>query len=255
MRVTKMHGLENDFVVVDEPFFYDSALVAGLCNRRTGIGADGLLAVGAGPDGVTMRYWNADGSEAEMCGNGLRCVARYAVDHGLVPGLRFDVGTPVGDRRVVVEDDAVDVELGPISLGSTVVVDGDTYRRVSVGNPHAVAMVDDPDAVDVELVGPRIEKDPLFPDGTNVEFVSTEGLGAIRIRVWERGVGETRACGTGMAAAALAAVGTWNGNPISVTMPGGTGTVRFDDGVAWLRGPTATVFTTEVVPAAFSGPF
>jgi diaminopimelate epimerase len=254
MKITKMHGLENDFLVVDEPLLHDAVLVARLCSRRAGIGADGLLAVGPAEGGVSMRYWNADGSVAEMCGNGLRCVARYAVDRGLVSETRFVVETPVGPRGVEVGPESVEVELGPIALGSTVDVDGKSYRRVSVGNPHAVLMVDDPEAVDVGTIGSRVEADPQFPDGTNVEFVSSPGGGSIRMRVWERGVGETMACGTGMAAAALAAVGSWDGHPITVSVPGGTGWVRIVDGVAWLRGPTVTVFATEVDPAAFSGP-
>jgi diaminopimelate epimerase len=254
MRITKMHGLENDFLVVDEPFPYEPSLVAAMCDRRAGIGADGLLAVGPTEDGASMRYWNADGSQAEMCGNGLRCVARYAVDLGITTDLQFTVATPVGPRRVTVGGDTVEVELGPVALESTVEIEGHSYRRVSVGNPHAVRMVDDPASVDVAAVGAQVERDPLFPDGTNVEFVAQESNGSIRLRVWERGVGETMACGTGMAAAARAVSGGTDGRPIEVSVPGGTGWVRFVDSVAWLRGPAVTVFTTDVDPVAFSGP-
>lgn len=249
-----MHGLENDFVVVDEPFTAAPDLVVALCDRRRGVGADGLLAVGVRGERVTMRYWNADGSDAEMCGNGLRCVARYAVERGLVDGAQMVVDTPVGPRRALVSADTVEVELGPVTLGDVVAVDGSDYLTASVGNPHAVAFVDDPALVDVAAVGRRVETDRLFPAGTNVEFVSVIGPDAIRLRVWERGVGETRACGTGMAAAAMAALPRLSTDQVTVEVLGGVGRVRFEETVAWLSGPATTVFAAEVDATSLSAP-
>ncbi len=248
-----MHGLQNDFVVVDEPFSGDTALIERLCDRRTGVGADGMLAVGRRGEHVTMRYWNADGSEAEMCGNGLRCVARYAVAHRLVPGPDIVVDTPVGERRATVGEQMIEVELGPVVLGDAVTIDGREYREASVGNPHAVTLVEDPDQVDVSGIGRRVETDPRYPAGTNVEFMAIAGPDAIRLRVWERGVGETRACGTGMAAAAMVARAALEAPEVGVTVPGGTGRVRFDGDTAWLSGPAEFVFEATW-PAPFSEP-
>jgi diaminopimelate epimerase len=253
VKITKMHGLQNDFVVLDEPFSADPSLVEHLCDRRTGVGADGVLAVGRRGDHVTMRYWNADGSEAEMCGNGLRCVARYAVAHGLASGPEMVVDTPVGERRARVGEGVVEVELGPVAVGDAVVIEGREYRRASVGNPHAVTTVEDPDLVDVAGLGRRVETDPQFPAGTNVEFMAITGPDAIRLRVWERGAGETRACGTGMAAAARVARTTLGVSEIEVGVPGGTGRVRFDGEIAWLSGPAEFVFEATW-PAPVSEP-
>lgn len=255
MRITKMHGLENDFVVVDEPFDFDAGLVRLVCHRRVGVGADGLLAVGTDNGTITMRYWNADGSTAEMCGNGLRCVARYAVDRfgtdsGLTIGEPFVVSTPVGVRRAIVGAHEVEVELGATVVGESVEIGGHRYQTVSVGNPHAVAMVDDPDTVDVPGIGSLVERNPHFPQGTNVEFWAPTAEGGLRMRVWERGVGETRACGTGMVAAAAVASGRRPGVRIPVQVQGGTGYVRFDDDTAWLLGPAVTVFETEFDPVS-----
>lgn len=244
MRFVKMHGLGNDFVVVDEPAELDSAAVAAACERRFGIGADGLLAVGLRGDVVTMRYWNADGTPAEMCGNGLRCVARYAVDRGLVAGPELVVDTPVGPRRAVVAPDEVTVEMGAVAVAPSVdLVDGVRLRRVSVGNPHAVVEVDDVDNVDLDDLGIRLQADALFPAGVNVEVVVADGPGALRMRVWERGVGETLACGTGMVAAAAVAGG---GDVVVVRVPGGAGTVALTGRAATLTGPAVTVFRGEI---------
>ena len=243
---TKMHGLSNDFVVVDGPLEPEPSEVAALCDRRTGVGADGLLAVSRGVAGgtVRMQYWNADGSTAEMCGNGFRCVVRYALDRGLTEAEELVVETPVGPRsaRVLANGD-IAVDLGPVRVHESVIeLHGRPWTTVDVGNPHAVTFVPDPDDTDVTVEGPQVETDPVFTEGTNVEFVSVEG-DHIDMRVWERGVGETQACGTGMVAAAAAArlrrpeVDDWQ-----VTVPGGTGRVEFDGDRVWLIGPAVTVF-------------
>lgn len=246
---TKMHGLSNDFVVLDGPVDLAAVLVRRLCDRRTGVGADGVLAVSAsdGAEDVRMQYWNADGSTSEMCGNGLRCVATYARDRGLVAGERFVVDTPAGPKAVVMHArDDVSVDLGPVVVDpENLTLRARSWTRVRVGNPHVVTYVDDPAAAPVVSEGPLIETDPVFAAGTNVEYISTNG-NTITMRVWERGVGETRACGSGMVAAAAAARfkdpqrDEWN-----VDVPGGTGNVVFEGDHVWLRGPTETVFTGE----------
>jgi diaminopimelate epimerase len=197
---------------------------------------------------VRMEYWNADGSEAEMCGNGLRCVARFAFDRGMSPTPGFEVLTPVGRRRVEVKDDGWAVaELGPVRVGEDHHLEGLKFRAASVGNPHAVAFVDDPDAIDVAVVGTRVGTDlSRFPAGANVEFVRAVGPARIEMRVWERGVGETLACGTGIVAAA--AVARADGavdetvERVEVAVPGGEAIALLIDGSWWLEGPATYVF-------------
>lgn len=241
MNFAKMHGLGNDFVVIDGGVAVSPALVRSLCDRRFGIGADGLLQVSLDASGVRMGYWNADGSAAEMCGNGLRCVARRAWDLGMVESRTFVVATAAGPKRVVVRDVEVSVDLGPISIGAPVDIDGLRYECVDVGNPHAVTEAD-PDLIELSAIGSRVEHHQHFPDGTNVEFYSWAGPRHVRMRVWERGVGETLACGSGMVAVAAVARGD-NGqwDAITVEVPGGSAVVSFHDGV-WLTGPAVTVF-------------
>lgn len=249
MRFTKMHGLGNDFVVVDGPIHLSHAQLADLCHRRLGVGADGVLAVSTNGLRITMHYWNADGSAAEMCGNGLRCVARYALDRGLVDSPRFEVDTPVGVRGVSVELDRISVELGRVEMGPTVVFGARSYQTVMVGNPHAVTEVDDPDRIDVSGLGEGLQQ--RFSSGTNVEFYTGQGPDAIRMRVWERGVGETLACGSGMVAAAAVHRGVDGPDRLSVEVPGGSAFVEFVDGSAWLIGAASYVFVGDW---PFSGP-
>lgn len=237
LRFTKMQGLGNDFVVIEGPIELSEQDVADLCDRRFGVGADGVLVVTRG-EGIRMEYWNADGSPAEMCGNGLRCVARYAYDQGWAPERSFTVVTPEGERRVMVKDGTVDAELGRPHIGEEVFIDGHAYRMVDMGNPHAVRIVDDPSVIDVDVAGSSAQSH--FPQGANVEFVSVTADGIV-MRVWERGVGETMACGTGMAAAA-AATGMEVGR-VRVLVPGGVGIVEIRDGVAWLEGPAEVSFS------------
>lgn len=242
----KMHGLSNDFVVVDGPIDLEPAEVRAMCDRRTGIGADGLLAVGPGTGGgaVHMQYWNADGSTAEMCGNGLRCVVRYAMNRGIVDDGELLVETPAGLKAARVRSDGdIAVDLGPIHVEAAAIeLHGRPWNTVDVGNPHAVTFVPDPAQAPVTTEGPAVETDARFPAGTNVEYVRVDGDN-IDMRVWERGVGETQACGSGMVAAAAAArlrhpdTDQWN-----VTVPGGTARVEFDDTHVWLIGPAVAVF-------------
>lgn len=236
-----MQGLGNDFVVIDGPREMSADAVSWLCDRRFGIGADGLLLVTPG-DQVRMGYWNADGSPAEMCGNGLRCVARYAFDRRWVSDSEFDVLTPVGPRRVRVHEGEVEVELGSPRLEGRRSVDGLQLQLVNVGNPHAVILVEDPWEADVDGIGESLQRE--FPEGINVEFVAV-GDGVLTMRVWERGVGETMACGTGMVAAAAAAQPP--AEEVTVRVPGGVGIVRLEADTAWLSGPAEYVFRGSVV--------
>ena len=237
-----MHGLGNDFVVIDDAgLVVTPDLVRALCDRHFGIGADGVLKVDLVSGIVTMGYWNADGSEAEMCGNGLRCVARLAVDRGLVEEGEFVVETPAGPKRVRVGSE-ISVDLGIPVVGDIVLSEGHFFRTVDVGNPHAVLEVEDVANAPVATVGPAVQS--AFAEGANVEFVSIDA-DHVDMRVWERGVGETLACGSGIVAAAAIARRNGGGDEIVVSMPGGTARVEFRDGGAWLVGPVEYVFEGE----------
>lgn len=243
IQFTKMQGLGNDFIVVDGPVSFTTEEIAGLCDRRFGIGADGVLAV-TRLDPVRMEYWNADGSSAEMCGNGLRCVARYVYDRGWVADRNFAVQTPIGVRGARVLDDVIEVELGRVRMGTRRTIDGISFQVVDVGNPHAVVFVDDPQRADVAGVGEGIQS--RFESGTNVEFARVTN-GVITMRIWERGVGETLACGTGMAAVVAAAQADGLGSgPVEVDVPGGRATLEVREGVAWIKGPADYSFRGSV---------
>ena len=246
MDFVKMEGLGNDFVVLDGPLDPMPSDVAAWCDRRHGVGADGVLVVTPiDSSTVRMQYHNADGSPAEMCGNGLRCVARHAIDTGMVTGPTLTVETGVGRRAAeVLDHGAVRVELGPVATdGESIELAGHRLFPADAGNPHAVAFVDDSDAAPVLEVGPLVERDPLFPNRTNVEFATVVDRHRIRLRVWERGVGETLACGSGAAATVAAAVqqGLVE-DRVMVALPGGSLEVELVDGTAWLTGPAKAVF-------------
>jgi diaminopimelate epimerase len=216
----KGHGTENDFVrLPDHDASRHGVLaperVVALCDRRAGIGGDGVIrvvrseAIGEPTDAEWfMDYRNADGSPAEMCGNGIRLLARHLVDEGLVDGATFGIGSRSGTRTVTVDGHTVTVDLGsPRVLGDTEVAVRDRTwpaRHVSMGNPHAVAFVDDLAEVGPLTHEPEFDR-ALFPDGVNVEFVSRRGERHVALRVHERGSGETRSCGTGACAAMVVA--------------------------------------------------
>lgn len=249
MDFVKMEGLGNDFVVIEGPFTPSKEQVTAWCDRRRGIGADGVLVLT--PEtrtSVRMGYWNADGSAAEMCGNGLRCVARRAVDVGAVDGSEFIVITPMGERQVAVSDDTVRAELGPVAVsGDRVRVRGLDLATANVGNPHAVTFVDDVATAPIGDQGPLVEADAAFPGGVNVGFARIVSPARLELRVWERGVGETLACGTGASAAvAVAAAEGKTGSRVAVALPGGVLLVEILEGVAWIEGPARTVFSGKV---------
>jgi len=246
MDFVKMEGLGNDFIVVAGPAELGPADIARWCDRRRGIGADGVLEVSPLDEGtVRMRYWNADGSIAEMCGNGLRCVARYAVDQGLVDVDSFVVETGAGPLPVHLEPDgSVRAFLGTAHLDAEVEFAGATLYTVNLGNPHAIQWVADPETSPVASMGPAIATAALFPGGTNAEFARVVD-GVIDLRVWERGVGETLACGTGAGATAyLAHRQGRTGDQVKIRLRGGTLSATIDDGDGvWLQGPAVTVFS------------
>jgi diaminopimelate epimerase len=221
---TKMHGCGNDFVLLDclhQKIGNLEELAKRLCHRRFGVGADQLLTVH--PSEIAdfkMEIYNADGGQVEMCGNGIRCFAKYVRDHGLTQKTELEVETLAGVIRPRLIGDQVEVDMGepvlegrkiPVNRDGRVLdypleVDGKTYAVtcVSMGNPHCVLYVDDVDHLDVEGVGPRFEYHPFFPRRVNTEFVEILGPRELRMRVWERGAGETWACGTGACAATVA---------------------------------------------------
>lgn len=248
-----MNGLQNDFIVFRGPVDMPGETVARLCDRETGIGADGVLVVTRdNTDPVRMDYWNADGSRAEMCGNGLRCVARFAVDHALVEAGEFIVQTPVGPLEVNCSSnpqDDVEVQVGKVKYQrDPVTLAGLLFYVANVGNPHAITFVQNTEETAVTTIGPTIENDGHFPNKTNVEFVEMIDKEHIRLRVWERGVGETQACGTGMVASAVVSSQVNKTQlPVTVEVRGGVAKVWVDEeGFARLLGPVETTGTGHV---------
>lgn len=242
IQFTKMEGLGNDFVVVDERVHVNAPLVRALCDRHLGVGADGVLRVSSENEAVRMDYWNADGGVAEMCGNGLRCVALFAYENGMETSKTFVVMTALGERRVEVGDE-VRVEIGPAEVGEPQSWEGETFYAASVGNPHLVGFGGNPDEIDVPKIGRALEQ--ATPGGVNVGFAQATS-GGIKLRVWERGVGETLACGSGMVAAA--AVGRrlgLNGAIVTMSVRGGQALVELDGDTTWLTGPARIVFRGE----------
>lgn len=228
MEFDKYHGIGNDFVMIADPedrLKLEAPMAARLCDRRFGIGADGVIRVAPGRSGgdLMMDYRNSDGSFGEMCGNGIRCLALFALDHGLATGHRLRVETGAGVKVVdILDDGRVRVDMGapeldprsiPVvwagadALHTKIELDDGTVEAacLSMGNPHAVLFVDDLAGAPVTTLGPELEHHAAFPKRVNVEFVAVHGPGRIGARVWERGSGETLACGTGACAAAVAA--------------------------------------------------
>ena len=241
-----MEGLGNDFVVIESMAAPTRSSIVAWCDRRRGIGADGVLLAAPADGGVSMKYWNADGSSAETCGNGVRCVARLAVDRGWASAGEFTVFTDAGPTVVVAGADGdVRAHLGvPSPPGPPVEIAGFTFATLSLGNPHAVAIVDDPFTTPVEALGPIVEGDPAFPERTNVEFVTAIDRGRCAARIWERGVGETLASGTGGAAAAIALHRSGAVDAaVVVELAGGPLGVEIGDDGVWTTGPATYVFS------------
>jgi diaminopimelate epimerase len=267
LKFTKMNGLGNDFMVVEWPEGLaapDANLVRRWADRRRGVGFDQLLLIAAerpGAGDASYRVFNADGGEVEQCGNGVRCLASYLAPR--VGGSLTLVGTAGNIAAKVLDGERVSVDLGepnfePSALPFTAQSRQDRYRlqlrtqsvefgAVSMGNPHVVIAVDSVERAPVGILGPELERHPSFPQGVNVGFMQRENERRIRLRVFERGAGETLACGTG-AAAAVAVGRLWGqlANEVEVSLPGGILEV------SW-RGPGATLWQTGSAIAVYEG--
>ncbi|MBI5140761.1 MAG: diaminopimelate epimerase [Nitrospirae bacterium] len=268
---TKMHGTGNDFILIDcrpdetAALFNHPAdaerIARTLCERRFGVGADQMLLLYDSPRAdFRMVILNADGSEVEMCGNGIRCFAKYLWERGMSSKETLDIETGAGIIRPRMDGDLVRVDMGePILDGPRIPVNIEGHVTdhpiesvdkkfnmtcVSMGNPHAVIFVDDVDNFPVEKYGPPIENSPLFPRRTNVEFVQVLSGREIKMRVWERGSGETLACGTGACAAAVAShINKFTGRDVKVRLRGGELHIRWDgNNRVFMSGPAVEVF-------------
>jgi diaminopimelate epimerase len=275
MLFTKMHGAGNDYIYVDcfnNPMPADPpSLSRAISDRHFGVGSDGLILICRSDKAdARMRMFNADGSEAEMCGNGIRCVAKYLYDHGLVTKTEMDVETGRGvlHLRLAVQCGSVGqvrVDMGepifraeripttlpgdpPVNVPLHVGDDRFEVTCVSMGNPHCVCFVESPDDALVLGIGPKIERHAAFPRRTNAEFVRVHNAEEVYVRVWERGSGETLACGTGACAVAVAGVLTGRtGRRIVAHLPGGDLRLHWSetDNHVYLTGPAVEVFSGE----------
>ena len=282
MKFTKMHGIGNDYVYVncfEEELAMDPGRLAELVSdRHCGIGSDGLILIK--PSAVAdfcMDMYNSDGSRGAMCGNGIRCVAKYVYDHGMTNMTTIRIETLSGIKTIdlTVKDGKVrlaNVDMGmPVLLSQGVnreltpevrkeIADSEIWEvldvqdkemsmiHISMGNPHAVFFVDDVDNIEIEKIGPAIETHPRFPDRTNVEFVQIVDESHVKMRVWERGAGETMACGTGACAVAVACrLAGYSQDKVDVRLLGGTLTIFWnpDNGHVEMCDPATEVFTGE----------
>ncbi|MCR5737328.1 MAG: diaminopimelate epimerase [Eubacterium sp.] len=274
MKFTKMEGCGNDYVYVDgfaNKIDDPNALAEKISDRHFGVGSDGLIMIN--PSDVAdfkMSMYNADGSEGKMCGNGIRCVAKFVYDYGMTEKEEITVETLSGIKtlQLSVEDGAVKsvrVNMGTPELvaknvpvvsekeqviNEPLTVDGKTYgiTCVSMGNPHAVTFVEDTDGLEIEKIGPMFETNEIFPDRVNTEFIQVLDRNTVKMRVWERGSGETFACGTGACASVVAAV--LNGkteNKVTVKLLGGDLFIEYneEENTVYMTGPARIVFTGE----------
>ena len=274
MKFTKMEGCGNDYVYVDgfaNKIDNPNALAEKISDRHFGVGSDGLIVIN--PSEVAdfkMSMYNADGSEGKMCGNGIRCVAKFVYDYGMTDKEEITVETLSGIKtlQLLVEDGAVKsvrVNMGSPELiaknvpvlsekerviNEPLTIDGKEYgiTCVSMGNPHAVTFIEDTDGLDIEKIGPKFEKNEIFPDRVNTEFIQVLDRNTVKMRVWERGSGETFACGTGACASVVAAV--LNGktdNKVTVKLLGGDLFIEYneEENTVYMTGPARIVFTGE----------
>lgn len=274
MKFTKMHGCGNDYVYVDctkDMLKNPSAAAQAVSDRHFGVGGDGLILICPSETAdFRMAMYNADGSEGAMCGNGIRCVAKYVYDKGLTDKTRITVETKAGIKTLdlTVEEGKVSlvkvdmglpncnseaipvVGLGDFVVGRSVNVAGRNWTMtcVSMGNPHAVVWVDSMNDLPLEELGPQFEHHPMFPDRVNTEFVQILNDHEINMRVWERGSGETLACGTGACASVAATyLNRRTGSNVLVHLRGGDLMIEIgDDGHIYMTGPATTVFEGEI---------
>lgn len=275
LQFTKMQGLGNDYVYVDctkKKLENASEVAVKVSDRHFGIGSDGLILINASNvANFEMEMYNADGSRGEMCGNGIRCVAKYVYDYGLTDQTHISVETLGGIKYLdlTVEEGRVrqvrvdmgrpmlcPAEIPVIANGESVIdmpieVDGTEYRMTAVGmgNPHTVVFVEDVDGLEIERIGPKFEHHPCFPNRVNTEFVKVLDRNTVKMRVWERGSGETLACGTGACAVAVACI--LNGlteNKVTVQLLGGDLLIEWDREAdkVYMTGPAEVVFDGEI---------
>ena len=275
MKFTKMQGIGNDYVYINCMDRYVSnapELAKRISDRHFGVGSDGLILICPSETAdFQMVMYNADGSRAQMCGNGIRCVGKYVYDNcltdkttitvetlggiktlllhpedGKVKSVTVDMGIPVFDpKHIPVLSDSEDF------IDRTVTVDGKKYRitALSMGNPHAVVFVDDTDSLDLRVIGPAFENHPLFPERINTEFVEVVDHSTLKMRVWERGSEETMACGTGACAAAVVGcVRQKSASEVTVKLLGGDLLINWDEETkhVFMTGPAETVFVGEI---------
>ena len=275
VKFTKMHGCGNDYVFIDctkELIDNPEKVSEYVSDRHFGIGSDGLILIC--PSDVAdfrMKMYNADGSEGSMCGNGVRCIAKYVYDKGLTDKTNISLETKSGIKylELTVENEKVvkvKVNMGApilkpsdipvksdkdVFIDELVEVDGVDYRVtcVSMGNPHAVTFVDDTSSIPIEKIGPKFENHPIFPDRVNTEFVQLIGRNEVNMRVWERGSGETLACGTGTCATVVACVlNDKTDDEVMVHLLGGDLFIKYDreNDTVWMTGPAEIVFEGEI---------
>ena len=274
IKYTKMHGCGNDYVYVDclDGKFPDdpNGLAVRIADRHKGVGGDGLVLIcPSSRADAFMRMYNADGSEGRMCGNAIRCVGKYLYDTGAVKRENISVETLSGIKYLemkieygvavaaTVDMGAAEFDCGKIParlegecVGKTVAAAGGRYEvtLVSMGNPHCVLFCDDPYSLDLPAIGPRFERDPLFPEGVNTEFVKKLDDSTLLMRVWERGSGETFACGTGACAAVSASVrlGLFDeGQPVRVVLRGGELIIKYTKDTVFMTGEAVRVSDGE----------
>ncbi|GAX61679.1 diaminopimelate epimerase [Candidatus Scalindua japonica] len=273
MKFTKMQGIGNDYVYVncfEEKIDNPAELSIAVSNRHFGIGSDGLiLIVPSQVADARMRIFNADGSEAQMCGNGIRCVAKYMYEYGLKKSDRMTIETSAGLKtiKLTIDNDEVTqvrVEMGaPKLLRNEIPMLGDNTQVineplqvnnavlqitcVSMGNPHCITFVDNVDSIDLEVTGKAIENHELFPERINAHFVQLISADKVKMRTWERGSGETLACGTGAVATGVACVlNNLTERVVNTLLPGGKLMVEWtDDNKTYMTGPAEIVFTGE----------
>ena len=274
IEFTKYHGLGNDFILIDnrrqEQPIITSEQAVQLCDRHFGVGADGVIFALPGQDGTdyTMRIFNSDGSEPEMCGNGIRCLAHFLSElEGVNAKTEYRVYTLAGVMILQLEGDQIRVDMGvpelmatqiPTTLASTeekvvnapLDVAGQTWdvTCVSMGNPHCITFVEDAEAINLEILGPQFEHHPAFPQRTNTEFIQVVREDYLKMRVWERGAGITLACGTGACATVVAGVLTGKCDRKStVELPGGCLEIEWAQNQrVYMTGPAKRVFTGKV---------
>ena len=276
MKFTKMHGCGNDYVYVncfEETIENPNETAKFVSDRHFGIGSDGMICNHPSDKAdFRMAMYNSDGTEGAMCGNGVRCIAKYVYDYGLTDKTTITIETKGGIKELdlTVEDGKVtwvnvDMEAPVLEadkipviydeekkvIDKPVIVDGREYRItcVSMGNPHGVVFVDSVDDLDIEKLGPMFEHHPMFPDRVNTEFIQVVDDHTIRMRVWERGAGETLACGTGACASAYASyLNQKTGNKVLVHLLGGDLQIEYDEEkhTIFMKGPATKVFDGEI---------